>query len=270
MHKLTKQLLRIQNLELAVRESDVIHRHLNGSPVRSGLKEKVEELKKKVRHDIIANYDRLGSRYEIRVSPMMRETCTGCFMKLPKADALEVMKGNSTYNCPNCGRFLYFEEPAEMSGDYAKCTGIARFSAPELMMPNLKVKDKNDAIKTVAKNTAKAGFVNDEKEFVNALLEREELFSTAMGMGIAIPHARGSFAPGLTFATATIPDGVDFGDGEMVSLMFVFAVPTQVNMFYLEVVSKLAKYFEKEENLQKTVECPDAAEMWKILVRIGR
>lgn len=270
MHDVIAKLLLIQNLDLAVHESGVIHRRREDMQIKERLEKNLSELKAQLRPDIIATYERLHKRYQIAVSPMMNQTCTGCFMKLPVAEANRV-KGSKDYiNCPSCNRFLYFEEMPEKVVEYNDLKGIARFSSPDMMYPNVTGKNKEDVLKKISANMSSGGFVTDKKEFTQALLDREKLFSTAMGHGIAFPHARGLFAKGLTFALALSKEGIDFGCGETVHLMAIFAVPTQVNMFYLEIVSKLAKYFEKPDKLKALLTCETSEEMWKILTRLGR
>lgn len=266
----TKMLLDIQNLEMALRENEVIHKGTTDLAFVSTIKGKIEDIKSQLSFDTRSMYERIAQRYEIFVSPMMNNSCTGCFMKLPLADSNNVKTGLRLATCPHCDRFLYFEEQTGKVADHYKCQGIARFSSPNLMFPEIKARSKNVAIKKMVDLMSKAGFIKNKKEFAEKLIERENLFSTGVGGGLAFPHTRGVFAQALTFAVARLPEGVDFSKKQKVHLMIVFAIPIQVNMFYLEVVSTLAAHFEKPGNLDKFLACPNAEAMWDSLLQICR
>ena len=80
----------------------------------------------------------------------------------------------------------------------------------------------------------------DKEVFRAEILKREELGSTAVGDGIAIPHAKSETvaAPGL--AAMTVPSGVDYGapDGKPSDILFMIAAPLDGDL-HLEVLSRL-------------------------------
>ncbi|MCX6983812.1 MAG: PTS sugar transporter subunit IIA, partial [Lentisphaerae bacterium] len=148
--------------------------------------------------------------------------------------------------------------------------GVARFSSLDLMLPQIKAKTKEEVIGIIGKHCAEKGFVENDDTFVKALLKREALISTAVGSGIAFPHARGFKACGLTLAVGTVKPGTIKENGDSPSIFFVSAVPTQTSFFYIELISKLANYFGKDENRKKFLSCSKPEDMWKILVQIGK
>lgn len=86
------------------------------------------------------------------------------------------------------------------------------------------------------------GNVRDRDAYAAAVREREGQFSTGLGDGIAIPHAKTAAvsAPGL--AAMTVPEGVDYQslDGEPATLLFLIAVPEGEADTHLEVLSRLS------------------------------
>ena len=72
-----------------------------------------------------------------------------------------------------------------------------------------------------------AGAVSSDSEFLNAVLERERLGSTAIGKGVAVPHARTHHIKKITIAIARLQDGIEFGsgDGSRVDLIFLLGTP---------------------------------------------
>ncbi|NOY75642.1 MAG: PTS transporter subunit EIIA [Kiritimatiellaeota bacterium] len=272
MNKHINQLIQIQEMEIILRENEILHKNKDTEETANEILANIAEMKKALPDEILDILDRISSRYEIFVSPMINDTCMGCFMKLPVAEAIAVKNPHQWSVCPSCNRFLYADDkPLSRPDDsVAHYKGVAKFSSLDLMTRDLKSETHAGVLEEMARLAGEEEFVEDGAEFAKALLHREALCSTAVGLGIAFPHARGVKACGLTLAVGMSKSGVDFGDGETVNLLFVSAVPTQASMFYMDMVSKLARYFGKQENIDKLLECETADEMWKIMVKIGR
>ena len=271
MNKHINQLLQIQDMLFVLHENDVLHKNKGIEESASAkLNKNIEDMKDALPGHIIVEVDRMVNKYPVFVSPMMNDTCTGCFMKLPVGVASNVKNTANCLNCPSCHRFLYEDFQTERPDDNFHYKGVARFSSIDLMFPEIEATHHADAITEIAKKTADADFVENGDNFVKALLQREAMASTAVGSGIAFPHARGIRACGMTLAVGISEKGIDFGDDEKVNLIFLSAVPTQTSMFYMELVSKIARYFGKPENVQKMIACKTAEEMWKIFVKIGK
>lgn len=271
MNKYINALLQIQDISFVLHENDILHKE-EGSKERISAKlgENIKEMREILPKEICAEYDRIANRYDIFVTPMINKTCTGCFMKLPVGVANNVNNTSQCISCPSCHRFLYEDYQTERPGDNLHYKGVARFSSIDLMIPEINAKNHADALTEIGKLTGDAGFVENGDSFSEALLQREALGSTAVGSGLAFPHARNIRACGLTLTIAVSIKGIDFGDGEKVKLIFASAVPPQTSMFYMELVAKIARYFGRPENVQKMIECKTADEMWKIFVKIGK
>ena len=89
-----------------------------------------------------------------------------------------------------------------------------------------------------------------EPAYIDAMLEREKLVSTYMGMGIAIPHGTAQ-AKGTVKKTAITmlqyPEGVDFGD-EKAQLVFGIA---GIGDEHLDLLGKIAACLDDPEVLEK-------------------
>lgn len=101
---------------------------------------------------------------------------------------------------------------------------------------------KDEAIDQLVDLMAAEGNVVDRAGYAAAVREREAQFSTGLGDGIAIPHAKTAAvsAPGL--AAMTVPAGVDYdsADGEPATLLFLIAAPEGETDTHLEVLSRLS------------------------------
>ena len=271
MNKQINQLLQIQDMMFVLHENNILHKDKNTEEsVTAKLKLNIKKMEETLPSDISREVDRIADKYGIFVIPMMNDTCMGCFMKLPVGVASNVKNTTRCISCPSCHRFLYEDFQTERPDDNFHYKGVARFSSKDLMFPEIKADNHADAITEIAQATGETGFVESGDNFAEALLQREALASTAVGSGVAFPHARGIRACGMTLAVGVSKKGIDFGDGEEVNLLFLSAVPTQTSMFYMELVSKIARYFGKPENVQKMINCNTADEMWKIFVKIGK
>ncbi|MEE9332650.1 MAG: PTS sugar transporter subunit IIA [Granulosicoccaceae bacterium] len=123
--------------------------------------------------------------------------------------------------------------------------------APERVICRCEAKSKKRAIQTVAELMALS--INDEElsemDIMDALVGREKIGSTAIGHGVALPHAR---IPDLDHAVATLitlEKGVDFeaSDEQDVDLIVGLLVPQECNTEHLEILAGIAKRFSQED-----------------------
>ncbi len=108
--------------------------------------------------------------------------------------------------------------------------------------------DKETAIRTAGNLLVKLG--NVEPAYVDAMVEREKLTTTYMGMGVAIPHGT-SQAKGTVKKTGIVmvqyPDGVDFGD-EKAQLVFGIA---GIGDEHLDLLGKIGEMLEDEDIMEQ-------------------
>ena len=106
----------------------------------------------------------------------------------------------------------------------------------------VKVADKNAAIDKLISLMDAGGRLNSTQGYKEGILAREALGTTAIGEGIAIPHAKVEAVKEPGLAAMVIKDGVDFDalDGEKVSLIFLIAAPNTEDNVHLDVLSKLS------------------------------
>ena len=116
---------------------------------------------------------------------------------------------------------------------------------------------KEEAIKRVGEILAKEGYVKEE--YIQAMLEREEIVSTYIGMGVAIPHGVGEAKKEVKksgIAVLQYPNGIKFGDEVAYLVVGIAGVGDE----HLTILSNIAMSLEDEglvEKLRKTYDVND-------------
>ncbi len=120
---------------------------------------------------------------------------------------------------------------------------------------NVSVQSKQAAIDRLVSLHKKSGNLVNADEFKKGILAREEVGTTAVGMEVAIPHAKSTAVKAPALAAITVPDGVDYGapDGQPCKLIFMIAATTDGDV-HLEVLARLMQLLMHEDftaNLKK-------------------
>ena len=242
------------------------------------LNESIDALVGKLEPPIKVSYQRLYKKDHLVMSPMVDGCCGVCGMRLPVSQVQQVRLARAVQTCASCGRMLYDEEqdaprviaekPAR--GEPRK-TGISRFSAEELMVCDLKGDTTEAVIRELAEAMEANRFVSNADALVAAAMERETVFSTAMGDGLAFPHVRGVEGGGLTLALGVSKKGFAYDDaGTKVRIVFFSAIPVAVSAFYLRLMSGLSEAFSKKENRDLLLKASSPAELWKSFMKATR
>lgn len=106
---------------------------------------------------------------------------------------------------------------------------------------NIHAHSKEEAIDKLIYLHKKSGNISDEKTYKEDILAREASGTTAVGDGIAIPHAKNKAVKKPALAVITVPNGVDYNaiDGKPSNLIFMIAAPENGGDIHLEVLSRL-------------------------------
>lgn len=103
------------------------------------------------------------------------------------------------------------------------------FVARDAITANLVPDTKENVLRKMVKSLADAGKITsgETESIVKAIVKREELGSTGIGRGVAVPHTKHPSVDRLVGAVAVSPEGVDFNslDGEKVHLLFLLISP---------------------------------------------
>ncbi|MDW3923373.1 PTS sugar transporter subunit IIA [Staphylococcus saprophyticus] len=126
---------------------------------------------------------------------------------------------------------------------------------------NQTVKDQNEAIEKAGHALVSSGAVTED--YIQAMKDREQVVSTFMGNGLAIPHGTDEaktsvLKSGLTLIQ--IPEGVDW-EGEEVKVVVGIAGKDGE---HLDLLSKIAITFSEEENVDRIINASSAEEIKQV------
>lgn len=194
------------------------------------------------------------------------------FLSDPGLDALFVRLAETT---PSCGVSGSRSAQSALSCDQSGLRDAAADSDPKpeetafapkdaapdgaILQPgNIRVglpaEPKEEAIRRAGELLVAGGYARPE--YVDAMLRREKLATTCLGMGLAIPHGTSDAKERVLRSGIVIlqyPDGVDF-DGEKAHLIVGIA---GVGEEHLEILARLSASFEDEELLQRLMTATD-------------
>jgi len=127
---------------------------------------------------------------------------------------------------------------------------------------------KRDALLLLAKNLATAPQVKNSQELTNEILKREELMSTAIGRGIAIPHIRLQSITDLVVSVGiSRVDITDFNplDDEPVRLVFMIAAAYNQHTSYLQTLSYFSAKLKNPALRNSLINAQTGDEVYRML-----
>lgn len=127
---------------------------------------------------------------------------------------------------------------------------FADFVVPDAIIPELDAEDKEGVIAEMVQALIDTGAVEaDEKDdIVRAVMNREELGTTAIGRGVAVPHTKHPSVNRLVGTVAVSTEGVDFKslDGGKVYAFFLLVSPPDRPGDHLRALENVARQFHNE------------------------
>ena len=170
-------------------------------------------------------------------APSARIVTISNFMNAPQYDQIvqEILDAKSNKNAANAGGH--------------------DFHGGVLLKKNIVLNNKpcakNDAIRAIGKLLVDSGYVTEK--YVDGMIAKEDVFNTAIGNNLAIPHGVESVIGEIKnsgLAIMTYPDGIDWGDGETVKLVIAVA---SAGDDHVETLGKIATTCESEEAVDRII-----------------
>lgn len=151
------------------------------------------------------------------------------------------------------------EEGKDEEGKDGKEESLLRL---ENIRTGLAPESKEEAIRRAGKILHESGYV--DAEYIDAMIARENLTTTYMGMGLAIPHGTSEAKAAVKKSGIVVlqyPEGVDF-EGEKAHLIIGIA---GVGDAHLEILAKVSEALEDEEVLERLSQNATAEEIYQTL-----
>ncbi len=129
---------------------------------------------------------------------------------------------------------------------------------------------KHDALLELSQNLATAPQIKDAKELEEAVFKREELMSTAIGRGLAIPHVRLSSVTDLVMSVGiSKTDIIDYQsiDDVPVRLLFMIAASFNQHNYYLQTLSFFSAKLKKQELRDALLNASSSMEVYELLTK---
>ena len=133
------------------------------------------------------------------------------------------------------------------------------------------ISDKEQAIDKLVELQMAGGCIADREAYRKAILAREEMSSTAIEQGIAVPHAKSDAVSAPSLAAMTLTQGVDYGamDGQPSDLFFMIAAPLNGDL-HLEILSRLMVLLMDGEFVKALRSAADAQQFMAVIDRFEK
>jgi nitrogen PTS system EIIA component len=144
---------------------------------------------------------------------------------------------------------------------------VVDFLAPDAIVPSLSGTSKGAVLAELASFLAERQPRIDVPTLRRVLEEREQLASTAIGDGIAIPHGKLDTLDRLVGALGRSVAGLDCDsiDGKPTHLLFMLVAPTNSAGIHLKALARLSRLFRDAAFRQKLLDAPDSATMYRTI-----
>ena len=144
---------------------------------------------------------------------------------------------------------------------------LAALARPDLIFPDLPGSDRQTVLRAISERFEAAGVVEPGHELYRKLLEREDLGSTCVLPGVAIPHCKIKGLGEVVVSVGISPEGVDFGadDDEPVKVFFTVISPDDQPSAHLQSLAVISRWIKNNSHIAKLLEQRDGEEILDFL-----
>lgn len=134
---------------------------------------------------------------------------------------------------------------------------------PEVVKVPLAARSKPAVIRELVETLRDAGAISEVGPVCDALMARENLGSTGLELGIAVPHAKTNAVRSLTMALGVSPEGIDFQsiDGEPARIFFLLLAPPDQSGPHIEALAEIARITKSQSFLRLLAGARNAKEV---------
>lgn len=139
-------------------------------------------------------------------------------------------------------------------------------SADRIKIP-LGRRSKHDLLRELVELVVPDGERATAETILTAVLEREQVLSTGIGGGVAIPHAKTPVVDQLILAAGVAPDGVEFDalDGRPVQIFFLLVGPESSAGAHVKALSRISRLLRRDALRDELCAAPDTEAFLRIV-----
>lgn len=147
---------------------------------------------------------------------------------------------------------------------------ILNFLCSRCIIPDLNTKSKEEALARLAKRVAEIEPALNQDAVLSVLKGREQLGSTGIGGGVAIPHGKLPEMSRMLIVIGRSPSGIPFDamDNSPVHIIFLLLAPNNFATSYLKILAKVSRLLKIRKLQKRIMEAPDAHSIQKVIEEI--
>lgn len=146
---------------------------------------------------------------------------------------------------------------------------MSDFVVREAIVPDLKATTKEGVVREMVESLRTAGYFkgSDPEDLIKAILKREQLGSTGIGKGVAIPHTKHSSVDRLIGTLAVSKAGIPFDavDGEPVHVLVLLSSPQDRPGDHLRALENVARSMRDDGFVRSLRQCTTREQIWELL-----
>lgn len=144
---------------------------------------------------------------------------------------------------------------------------LSELLTPDRIKIPLTSTTKVDLLGELVGIVAEAAAVRDREDVLRAVQEREEVLSTGIGNGVAIPHGKSAAVPELALAAGVTGQGVDFEalDGKPVRLFFLLVGPESAAGQHVKALSRISRLLRRDSFRTRLIGARSSEEFLSII-----
>jgi CPA2 family monovalent cation:H+ antiporter-2 len=144
---------------------------------------------------------------------------------------------------------------------------LSKRLSPDRIILRLKARSKEESIRELVQASLTSRRAEDQETITKAVLEREQIESTGIGDGIAIPHARTEAVGDICICLGTSLKGIDYSavDGKPVHILLLLVANEAAHDLYVNTLSSIASLFNDGPFRQNIIRCADPSQVMALI-----
>ena len=145
---------------------------------------------------------------------------------------------------------------------------ISEILIPQTIQVAQRVSNKIELIDTLIDLACKTGKVIDKHIVKSEVLKREEIMSTGIGDGIAIPHAKSNYVSDTICSIVILNESVEYNaiDGQPINIAFMLLGRENNVGSHLRILSKISRFLSSKNNIENLIKCKTPKDVYDYLV----